>query len=111
MTKTKDDESKDKYEVTHIYQQPYPPVGQDPETPHIAVLKNANGYTLTYLVEGTLLSDLNPGNKILFDHEITHLGTTTATNLSTGKGLYLGVFARNLSTEEVKEGPLPSFPA
>lgn len=99
-----------KYKVTHIYEQPAPPLGEEPETPHIAVLKNDHGYTLVYLVEDTLLSDLHINDTITFEYEKPHFGTNSAKSTSSDKELYLGLFAENLSEKEVKASHLPSFP-
>jgi hypothetical protein len=103
-------DTKNEYRVTHIYKQPDPPSGQEPETPHIAVLKNNQGFTLVYLVEDTLLSDLHIDDIIKFEHEKPHLGINSAKGTSSDKELYFGMFAESLSENEVKASHLPSFP-
>ncbi len=89
------------YSVTHIF--------PNPEPPHIAVLKNQNGYTLAYLVEETKLSDLNINDSISFEFQEPHKGYNSVLNVSSNKDLVLGVFAINLSSEEVIKNHLPSF--
>ncbi len=110
MTTQKSETIKNEYRVTHIYKQPDPPQGQELETPHIAVLKNDRGYTLVYLVEDTLLSDLNLNDTILFENAAPHLGINSAKSASSDKELCLSMFAENLSEKETKSKHIPSFP-